>query len=117
MIKQLSIFLHSLISLFRTRRDLAFENLLLRQQLAVMKHGRPRIESSGRALKANKAEITAFVSIQFAALVRVVAAVMVPAWSAHAALCSGLVWTLGFAVFLVAYWPVLTQPRVDGKPG
>jgi hypothetical protein len=37
MTKWLSIFLYALISLFRTRRDLAFENLLLRQQLAALK--------------------------------------------------------------------------------
>ena len=45
-----SIFLHSLISLLRTRRDLAFENLLLRQQLAVMKQAgtRPRLSDADR---------------------------------------------------------------------
>jgi hypothetical protein len=36
MIKWLSIFLHTFVSLIRARRDLAFENLLLRQQLAVL---------------------------------------------------------------------------------
>jgi len=50
MTKWLSILLHSLISFFRTHRDLAFENLLLRQQLAVMKKAgsRPRISGSDR---------------------------------------------------------------------
>ena len=38
MTKWLSIFRHFLKSSFRTRRDLAFESLLLRQQLAVMTH-------------------------------------------------------------------------------
>ncbi len=37
MTKWLSILLHFFLSLFRTRRDLSFENLLLRQQLAVLK--------------------------------------------------------------------------------
>lgn len=43
MTKWLSIFLHAFVSLFRTRRDLAFENLLLRQP------GRPEpgIQCSG----------------------------------------------------------------------
>jgi hypothetical protein len=35
--KWLLILLRFVASLFRTRRDLAFENLLLRQQLAVLK--------------------------------------------------------------------------------
>lgn len=78
---------------------------------------RSALGHSGRVLKANIPEITAFVLIQLAALVRVAAAAVIPAWNVHAALCSGLLWTLGFTVFFVAYWPVLTQPRIDGKPG
>ncbi len=46
-----SILLHSLVSLLRTRRDLAFENLLLRQQLAVLKEKgvRPQLSASDRS--------------------------------------------------------------------
>lgn len=78
---------------------------------------RSALGHTGRALHANKAEIAAFVSLQLAALVRVVAAVAVPAWNLHAALCSGLFWTLGFIVFVVAYLPVLMRPRIDRQPG
>ena len=46
MTKWLQIILQSLISLVRSRRDLAFENLLLRQQLAAMKHRQPRPQLS-----------------------------------------------------------------------
>ena len=51
MIKWLSIFLHSLASLTRTRRDLAYENLLLRQQLAVLKEKgvRPQLSAADRS--------------------------------------------------------------------
>ena len=51
MTKWLSILLHFLLSLFRTRRDLAFENLLLRQQLAVLKErgGRPALSATDRS--------------------------------------------------------------------
>jgi len=51
MIKWLSILLHLLVSLFRTRRDLAIENLLLRQQLAVMKERgvRPQLSPTDRS--------------------------------------------------------------------
>lgn len=51
MTKWLSIFLHTFVSLFRTRRDLAFENLLLRQQLAVLreKGTRPQLSSADRS--------------------------------------------------------------------
>jgi len=46
MTKWLQIILQSLISSVRSRRDLAFENLLLRQQLAAMKHCQPRAKLS-----------------------------------------------------------------------
>jgi len=51
MTKWLSIFLRSLVSLFQARRDLAFENLLLRQQLAVLKEkgGRAQISATDRS--------------------------------------------------------------------
>ncbi len=51
MTKWLSILLYSFASLFRTRRDLAFENLLLRQQLAVLKEkgGRPQLSPTDRS--------------------------------------------------------------------
>jgi len=51
MIKWLSIFLHTFVSLIRARSDLTFENLLLRQQLAVLKgrSERPRLSSADRS--------------------------------------------------------------------
>ena len=51
MAKWLSIVLHFLVSLFQTRRDLAFENLLLRQQLAVLedRSGQPRLAQADRS--------------------------------------------------------------------
>jgi uncharacterized protein involved in response to NO len=30
---------------------------------------------------------------------------------------SGALWSGAYAVYAVRYWPVLTRPRVDGKPG
>jgi uncharacterized protein involved in response to NO len=26
-------------------------------------------------------------------------------------------WVLGFLIFVVIYTPILTQPRIDGRPG
>lgn len=50
MTKWLSIILRALVSMFLTRRDLAFENLLLRQQLVVLKGKgvRPNLTQAGR---------------------------------------------------------------------
>ena len=35
----------------------------------------------------------------------------------HAIIGSGLLWSLAFGVFTVSYWPILSRPRLDGKPG
>ena len=32
-------------------------------------------------------------------------------------IASGLCWSAAFALYAVRYWPVLTRPRLDGKPG
>jgi putative transposase len=50
MTKWLSIFLRAIVSMFRTRRNLAFENLLLSQQLTVLKNKgvRPQLTQADR---------------------------------------------------------------------
>ncbi len=32
-------------------------------------------------------------------------------------LLSQILWIIAFSVFAIIYWPILTQPRVDGRPG
>ena len=32
-------------------------------------------------------------------------------------LSAGLLWAGAFGLYAVHYWPVLTRPRLDGKPG
>ena len=78
---------------------------------------RSALGHTGRALNAGRAELAVFGLLQLAAVVRVATAAIAPSWSLHATICAGVLWTLGFAVLLAAYWPVLTRPRVDGRPG
>jgi uncharacterized protein involved in response to NO len=73
---------------------------------------RSTLGHTGRKLVASQMDILAFLLLQLAALLRVVAggtgdyqAVVV---------LSGVVW---FAVFIVRYLPMLVHSRVDGKPG
>ncbi len=30
---------------------------------------------------------------------------------------SGVLWSAAFALYFVRYWPILTRPRLDGRPG
>jgi uncharacterized protein involved in response to NO len=78
---------------------------------------RSALGHSGRPLVAGFAEVGAFVLLQLSAIVRILAALVVPGAYREAMIVSGVLWTLAFAVFLWRYWPVLTRPRIDGRPG
>jgi uncharacterized protein involved in response to NO len=34
-----------------------------------------------------------------------------------AVVASAALWSAAYAIYAVRYWPVLTRPRLDGKPG
>ena len=72
---------------------------------------------TGRALNADRYEIASFALVQLAALARVVGGMAWPGAYLATVVASGIFWSAAFAVYAVRYWPVLTRPRVDGKPG
>jgi uncharacterized protein involved in response to NO len=57
------------------------------------------------------------VLVLLAALVRILVPLAAPAHTVGAVLVSAAFWSLGFGLFAVRYWPVLTRARVDGRPG
>lgn len=78
---------------------------------------RSALGHSGRPLVAGPAEVGAFVLLQLSAIVRVLAASIAPGMYRETMIVAGALWMLAFAVFLLRYWPILTRPRIDGKPG
>lgn len=72
---------------------------------------------AGRPLKAHKITAIAFVLITIAALSRVVAPLIFPAFYIQGLVFSGVIWTIAWALFLVIYTPILLKPRADGRPG
>jgi len=76
---------------------------------------RSTLGHTGRSLVASHMDMAAFLALQIAALIRVVAG-SAGNYQTLVTL-SGLFWVLAFALFLVRYLPMLVQPRVDGKPG
>lgn len=72
---------------------------------------------TARVLRADQVDTACFVLVLLAALVRVLLPLVSPAHTVAAALFSGAFWSLGFGLYAVRYWPVLTRPRLDGKPG
>lgn len=78
---------------------------------------RTALGHTGRLLAAGPAETMCYVLVQLAAAARVFLPIAWPATYLAASVIAGVLWSLAFAIFTVAYWPILTRPRVDGRPG
>lgn len=81
--------------------------------LAVM--SRASLGHTGRALKVAPPVVWAYVAITVAALLRVLGPLLAPNASHIILSLAGIAWTLGFALFVVTYAPILTTPRVRQK--
>ena len=68
---------------------------------------------TGRELKAGAADTAAFVLVHLAAVLRVLGTLVGPEAGAWAVDGAALLWAAAFTVFLAAYWPVLTRPRLE----
>ncbi|HNC52101.1 MAG TPA: NnrS family protein [Accumulibacter sp.] len=72
---------------------------------------------TGRPLLADGFEVTCYLLLQCAALIRVFGGMLVPADYLFTVIASGICWSLAFTLYAVRYWPVLSRARLDGKPG
>lgn len=72
---------------------------------------------TARPLVADGYELICFLLIQAAAMVRVFGGLASADWYLISVQISGALWAAAFGIFAVRYWPVLTRPRLDGKPG
>ena len=78
---------------------------------------RSALGHTGRPLTAGRAEIASYVLVQLAAAARVLVPLVFPAAYPASVTAAGVLWFTAYAVFTAAYWPRLTRPRVDGRPG
>lgn len=72
---------------------------------------------TGRPLHADPYEIACYVLVLLAAVVRVAVPLAAPGLTLHAVLGSAALWSVGFGLYAVRYWPILSRPRVDHRPG
>ena len=72
---------------------------------------------TARPLVADRFELAMFLLIQVAAAIRVFGGMASPETYLASVKLSGLLWSAAFGLYAVRYWPVLTRPRLDGKPG
>ena len=71
---------------------------------------------TGRPLVASRAMAAAFVALFGAFLVRTFGAYLLSDY-ASVIIAAASLWLLGYGCFALVYWPVLSRPRADGRPG
>ena len=72
---------------------------------------------TGRVLETDRHEVAMYALVQIAAVVRVAGGAMLPGLYLWTVIAAATCWALGFGLYAVRYWPVLSRPRIDGKPG
>lgn len=78
---------------------------------------RTALGHSGRPLVADRFDVACYALVQAAALIRVFGGMALPDFYVATVVLSGLCWAAGFALYAIRYWPILTRPRLDAKPG
>jgi uncharacterized protein involved in response to NO len=72
---------------------------------------------TARPLSADRYETACYLFVLLAALVRVALPIVAPGLTLDAVLGSAALWSAGFGLYAVRYWPILSRPRLDGRPG
>ena len=72
---------------------------------------------TGTPLRADRFDVASYVLVLAAALVRVGGPLVAPAHYVATVVAAALMWSGAYAIYAVRYWPRLTRPRPDGKPG
>ncbi len=85
--------------------------------MTVSMMSRVSLGHTGRMLEAQPIMSLAFALILFAALIRTIAIWLLPQLTNLWWLIAGSSWVLGFLIFCLCYWDVLSKPRIDGKAG
>jgi uncharacterized protein involved in response to NO len=72
---------------------------------------------AGLPLRVSGPEVVAYVLVHLAAAARVATPLVWPEGYRLALSASGALWSAAFLLYLLVYVPILSAPRVDGKPG
>ena len=85
--------------------------------LTVGMMARVSLGHTARPLAVGPSMVAAFVLLNLAAVGRGLLPLFVPLWFPQLMIASGALWIAAFTIFVVIYTPILTQPRIDGRPG
>lgn len=78
---------------------------------------RAALGHTGRPLTVSHPVAVAYLLLAIAAVVRVFVPVLHIISYTQVIVTAAALWSVAFGIFLVAYAPILTRPRLDGKPG
>ena len=80
---------------------------------------RTSLGHTGRPLTTDWLELSCFLLVQCAAVVRVTGSLLLGNANQYVAsvIIAGLFWSIAFLLFASGYGPIWTRPRLDGKPG
>ncbi len=85
--------------------------------LTVGMMARVSLGHTARPLRVGPSMVVAFVLLNLAAFGRGLLPIFLPLWFLQLIVASGALWIAAFLIFAVIYAPILTQPRIDGRPG
>ena len=72
---------------------------------------------TGRPLKVGPVMAVAFGLVNLSAFLRALLPIWYPQRLSELVIFSGALWSVAFFIFVVIYMPILTQARIDGRPG
>jgi uncharacterized protein involved in response to NO len=78
---------------------------------------RTALGHTGRPLIAGRVEIAFYGLVNLAAMVRVIPGMFSTNRYDESLVVAGIVWTMAFLTYSWGYFPILTRPRIDGRPG
>lgn len=78
---------------------------------------RTALGHTGRPLTPSRQVVWAYVLVNLAALIRVAGAFVPDGGYSASLILAAAAWSAAWLVFAVAFWPILTRPRPDGRPG
>ena len=85
--------------------------------LTVGMMARVSLGHTARPLKVGSGMAFAFAAVNLAAVTRGLLPILYPQWFLQLVILSGVLWLVGFAIFVVVYAPILMHPRLDGRSG
>ncbi len=85
--------------------------------LTVGMMARVSLGHTARPLKVGSGMAFAFAAVNLAAVTRGLLPILYPQWFLQLVILIGVLWLVGFAIFVVVYAPILMHPRLDGRSG